>query len=124
MFGKKKKDLVLMHYEGLQGFKQDFPCNVKLDDEAVVFTNNNGGSAKLPLTQIQSLDSLPEVNFMGKHHNNPVSTAKMGVKWFYIINYTSSSGESKYIALWGTNSEARKFYDELNVQVSSGEVTL
>ena len=124
MFGKKNKDVVLMHYEGLQGFKQDFPCNVKLDEEAVVFSNSNGGSAKLAISQIQSLDSMPEVNFMGKYHNNPVSTARMGVKWFYVINYVSSSGEAKYIAFWGTDSATRKFYDELNSKVSSGTISL
>ena len=39
MFGKKKNNgkVTLMHYEGLQGFRQDFPCKLDVDDSAIIF---------------------------------------------------------------------------------------
>lgn len=129
LFSKKKKELVMMHYEGLPGFKQDFPCKVDSDESNIIFTNEHNSVVNLPISQIQNIDSLPEMNFMGKYHNNPVNTAKTknAVKWFYVINYTSSSGEAKYVALWGTDGSIRKFFDELNAKLSSsssGTITL
>ena len=42
MFFKKKdiNEVVLMHYEGLIGFKQDFPCKAFIEDENVLFKND------------------------------------------------------------------------------------
>ena len=126
MFGKKKNDgkVTLMHYEGLQGFRQDFPCKAELDASSIIFTNEVSGTVKLPFTQIQSIDYMPELNFMGKYHNNPTTTAKAGMKWFSVVNYTSSSGESKYLAFWSVDSTGRKFFDEVRKKTASGSVTL
>lgn len=126
LFSKKKKDskVTLMHYEGLQGFRQDFPCEAETDDTCIIFINENNGTAKLPYSQIQTIDYMQEVYFMGKYHNNPVSTAKMGVKWFSVVSYTSSSGENKYLAFWSVDSTGRKFFDEIRSKISSGSITL
>lgn len=126
LFSKKKKDsrITLMHYEGLQGFRQDFPCKAETDDTCIIFTNENNGTAKLPYSQIQTIDYMQEVHFMGKYHNNPISTAKMGVKWFSVVSYISSSGENKYLAFWSVDSTGRKFFDEVRTKISSGSITL
>lgn len=128
MFFKKKasnKPTVLMHYEGLQGFRQDFPCKAKIDGRTIVFENEKGGIAKLPFDQIISVDYLQEIHFMGKYHNNPVATAKSGaVKWFSIVNYKSSSNEIKYLAFWSVDSTGRNFFDKVNEEAASVVIDL
>lgn len=128
MFFKKKdsnKPTVLMHYEGLQGFKQDFPCKASADEMFVMFENENGGIAKLPFEQITSIDYMPETNFMGKYHNNPVSTSKTGaVKWFSVVNYVSSTQENKYLAFWSVDSKGRKFFEEIGTKIASNKTTI
>lgn len=119
-FSKKDKntnEMNIMHYEGLQGFRQDFPCVARLDEESIIFENKEGFSVGLAYNKLQSVEYMPEQNFMGKYHNNPVSTAKMGVKWFYVIHYISSSGEAKYIAFWGVDTKTSKFFDALKAKV-------
>ena len=102
----------LIHYEGLSGFKQDFPCMVTLDNDCVVFQNNDGNVAKLPYDRILKVDAMPEQNFMAKYHNNKAKTKK-GTVWFRVITYISSSGEEKYIALWDVGIKVIKFFDQL-----------
>lgn len=123
MFFKKKdsnKPTVLMHYEGLQGFKQDFPCKAFADEIFVMFENENGGIAKLSFEQITSIDYMPETNFMGKYHNNAVSTSKTAsVKWFSVVNYVSSAQENKYLAFWSVDSKGRKFFEEISTKIAS-----
>ena len=128
MFFKKKnssKPMVLMHYEGLLGFKQDFPCKASADEMSVIFENENGGTAKLFFEQITSIDYMPETNFMGKYHNNPISTSKSGaVKWFSVVNYVSSSQENKYLAFWDVDSKGRKFFEDIMAKIPNKEIIL
>ena len=128
MFFKKKglnKSTVMMHYEGLQGFKQDFPCKAFTDEFSVIFENENGGTAKLSFEQITSIDYMSETNFMGKYHNNPLSTSKSGaIKWFSVVNYVSFSQENKYLAFWSVDSKTRKFFEDINAKVSSKTTVL
>lgn len=99
--GKQKGLQVIMHYEGLPGFQQDFPCYIEPTENAMIFYNSNNNKIKLPYAQLRTIDFVREEQFMGKYHNNPVKTGKgPGQKWFYVLTYTSSSGEEKYIALW------------------------
>ena len=128
MFFKKKdsnKPTVLMHYEGLQGFKQDFPCKASADENFVMFENENGGIAKLSFDQITSIDYMPETNFMGKYHNNAVSTSKTAsVKWFSVVNYVASTQENKYLAFWSVDGKGRKFFEEINSKITSRETII
>lgn len=122
LFSKKAKnpsEMNIIHYEGLQGFRQDFPCTVKLDDEVLTFSNKEGFTISLAYSKLQSIDFMPEPNYMSKYHNNYVSTAKTkaAVKWFYVINYISSSGEAKHIAFWGVDLKTSKFFDEIKTKV-------
>lgn len=126
LFSKKNKDdkTTLMHYEGLPGFRQDFPCKAEVKESCIIFTNENGSTISLPLNQIQSIDYMPELNFMGKYHNNPITTAKVGVKWFSVISYISSTGESKYLAFWSVDSKGRKFFDTVRNDILPDSTTL
>jgi hypothetical protein len=119
MFGfKKKKDIntvTIMHYEGLKGFTQDFPCVVTLEDEFLVFKNNDGNVTKLPCDRILTIDSMTEQNFRAKYHNDKAKT-KHGTVWFKVITYTASTGEENYIALWDVGSKADKFFEQVKPQ--------
>lgn len=127
LFSKKSKskDLVLMHYEGLQGFSQDFPCSLVLDEGAIKISKVKPDlTATLPLNQIQGIDFMPEVNFMAQYHNFPANTAKMGTKFFYIIKYTSSQGEAKHVAFWDVGNKADSFMDEIRTRIAPENYTL
>ena len=123
MFFSKKdsnKPIVLMHYEGLTGFRQDFPCKVSTDEMSIIFENGNGGIAKLSYNQIISIDFMPEINFMGKYHNNPISTSRTNaVKWFSVVNYVSSTQNNKYLAFWTVDSKGKKFFDSIVAKIPS-----
>lgn len=127
LFEKKasKSDGVnIMHYEGLPGFRQDFPCNMKAEPDKVVFSNAEGSTVTLAAAQITGIDWMREDMFMGKYHNNPVNTSKSNaVKWFAVINYSSSSGESKYIAFWSTTAK-EKDYLQKTIQIVPSHITL
>lgn len=119
MFGFKKKEsnsLVIMHYEGLSGFKQDFPCTMTLEDDCVIFAEKDGSTAKLPYDRILKIDAMPEVNFMATYHGDKAKTKK-GTVWFHIVTYTSSAGEEKYIALWNVDMKTAKFFERLKVKI-------
>lgn len=118
MFGRKKNvnTMTMIHYEGLSGFQQDFPCTVTLEDDYLVFQNKDGNTAKLPYDRILTLDAMSEQHFMAKYHNDKAKT-KRGTVWFRIITYTSSAGEEKYIALWNVDVKGIKFFDQLTERI-------
>lgn len=126
MFFKKKvvNEFVLMHYEGLSGFKQDFPCKIFIEDTTILFENDNI-NIKLSFNQINGVDYLPEMNFMSKYHNNPVNTSKTNaVKWFSVIHYTNSVNEGKYIAFWSIDGKGRKLLKKVEQNISHKEIIL
>lgn len=110
-FSKKKKEtnntLKVMYYEGLQGFMQDYPCTITLEDDFLIIKKVNPDlTVKLPINQITAIDALPEKNFMVQYHNNPGTTARVGKKFYYVFKYTSSAGESKHVAFWDVTSNS------------------
>ncbi len=83
---------------------------MNITEDKVVFSNKEGSTIDLKKSQITSLDWMREDMFMGKYHNNPISTAKgNAVKWFIVIHYTASSGEDKYIAFWEIGHKANDY---------------
>lgn len=128
MFGFKKKQInsiVMIHYEGLPSFKQDFSCTVTLEENHIVFAGADGSSIRLLYNQITKIDAMPEVNFMMKYHNDKAETKK-GTVWFRVITYTSSDGEERYIALWNVGTKTIKFFSQLEelVKKEPTEITL
>ena len=106
------------HYEGIPGFAQDMPCEIDIQDDKVVFKQNDS-VVNLPISKIQSCEFVKETQYMGKYHNNPVDTCKVkgGVKWFTVIHY-----DDKQIGLWSLDS---KPYDYVKgVVPSPREITL
>ena len=64
------------HYEGIPGFAQDMPCEIDIQDDKVVFKQNDS-VVNLPISKIQSCEFVKETQYMGKYHNNPVDTCKV-----------------------------------------------
>lgn len=128
MFSFKKKEIkstTMIHYEGLPKFRQDFPCTVTLEKDAVVFAEKDGCTVKLPYCQILKVDAMTEVNFMMKYHNDKAKTKK-GTVWFRVITYTGSAGNEAYIALWSVDVKTAKFFEQLEARIKKEplEITL
>ena len=129
MFFSRKKSksdgIVIPHYEGLPGFRQDFPCNAKISDDMLVFSNNEGNTVNLPIAQIQSVDTMVrERNFMARYHGNAITTSKGAEKLYYVITYINSSGATAYLAFWDAyNSKTNKFFESIPLP-QSGAITL
>lgn len=119
LFSKKPQNqATIMHYEGLQGFQQDMPCTFTLDDSTVTFSKVKPDlSATLQLSQIQNIDFLPEQNFLTQYHNSGIPTARMGQKFYWVIKFTSTSGESKHLAFWDVGSKAKNLMDDLKSKI-------
>lgn len=124
MFFKKKEktSFQLVHYEGLH-FNQDFPCEVSFDTDCLIFKSDNQ-TAKLKFDQLRNAEYMKEVQYMGKYHNNPVSTAKCGVKHFCVIHYKASTGDDKYIAVWTVGMDAINFVEKLSTYIKPTEIEL
>ncbi len=126
-FSRKNKPdgIVISHYEGLPGFRQDFPCNAKISGDMLVFSNNEGKTVNLPIAQIQSVDTMVrERNFMARYHGNAITTSKGAEKLYYVITYTNFSGATAYLAFWDAyNSKTNKFFESIPLP-QSGAITL
>ena len=122
MFGKKKpkNTIKVMYYEGLDGFSQDFPCTIKLENELLIITNQTT-TAKLSINEITTIDTLPEENFLAKYHNTTGTTAKMGTKFYYVIKFSSSTGEPKHIAFWDVRSKTMTYFLKLREKIQPHE---
>lgn len=115
---KPQNQATLMHYEGLNGFQQDMPCALTLDESTITFSKVKPDlSATLQLSQIQAVDFLPEKNFLIQYHNSGIPTARMGQKFYWVIKFISASGESKHLAFWDVGSKAKKLMDELKSKI-------
>lgn len=123
MFGKKKDELKVMYYEGLEGFIQDFPCTITLENDVLVIKKIKPDvTVKLPTNQIISIDAMPEKNFMVQYHNNPGRTAKVGTKFYYVFKYNSSSGKQKHIAFWDVSSKTMNKVLKLREEITNYDV--
>ena len=128
MFSSRKNQpsgIVIPHYEGLPGFRQDFPCNAKISGDMLVFSNNEGKTVNLPIAQIQSIDTMVrERNFMARYHGNAITTSKGAEKLYYVITYTNSSGATAYLVFWDAyNSKTNKFFESIHLP-QSGAIML
>jgi hypothetical protein len=112
-----------MYYEGLEGFSQDLPCTIKLENDVLTITNQTT-TAKLSIDQITTIDTLAEENFLVKYHNTSGTTAKMGTKFYYVIKYNSSNGEPKYIAFWDVRSKTMNYFLKLRAKIKPSEYNL
>lgn len=121
MFGKNKNSILkVMHYEGLDGFIQDYPCTIEMKNDTFEIKRiKPETTVNLSITQIKKIETMEEPRFMVKYHNNDATTDKGIKKYYLVVTYTSKSNEEKYIAFWGTAFEYNKFLDLQNKQLNT-----
>lgn len=109
MLKKNKKEIFkVIHFEGINEFMQNAPCEIEVKEDAFEIRNNMTKSiATLPKNKIQKLDYLLEKDFMQKYHNCNTENNKIP-KYYFIITYTNKDNESKYIAFWTTSIDGLK----------------
>lgn len=108
------KEYGIVHYEGIPGFKQDWPCKIKITEDMLVFTVKNSDSVvRLPLSKITCVDVIGEAQYMLKYHNVEVTYKKGDIaKCYAVITYTSDD-TTKTLAFW---------YVELKIQNAMREL--
>lgn len=117
MFFNKKKgpetpQVRAVYYIGLPGFNQNFACDlIKENDLLIIRQVKPQAQASMSLSQIQSIDVIPENDFMTRyqHTNAPAPKDQSGFwKMYMVINYIGSDGLQKMIAFWVSNLEISK----------------
>lgn len=119
MFGLgKKKDVNkdihcrVSYYEGLPNFQQSHGCELFTQgDTLIIHQFKPEITVRLKLSQIKTIDVLPENTFMIKYKNTSVQPNNTPVKVsYYVFNYVSSSGETASFTLSGAGMEIRQIY--------------
>lgn len=107
LFKQKNKNIInVIHYEGLKGFNQDYPCTIEEKDDVFEIRKIKPEmTVTLPKQKIVKIDSLRENEFMQKYHNTVGTNDK---KYYLIITYQKEE-QTDYIAFWGTAKEAIQF---------------
>lgn len=113
MFGKKKTNSIpVMHYEGIDGFAEDYPVQIELKDDVFEIKRIKPETlVTLPVERIKSFAAMEEERFMVKFHGEAKNTSKMkGVKKYYlVVQY-----DKGMLAFWGTAKEYGKFIEMQN----------
>lgn len=106
LFKKKNKIIRVMHYDGLKGFNQNYPCTIEIKDDMFEIKKIKPEMiVKLPKSKIIKIDSLRDNEFMQKYnHSNGINN----MKHYLIITYKTDN-EEKQIIFWGTAKEAIQF---------------
>lgn len=123
MFGKRVKlpGIPVMHYQGLKGFPQDFPCSIELSGESIVFHKVNPEvTVTLPLNKVTLIDMMEEENYQVMYHNVKASTAKLGVKWYYVIKYQGADGPA-HIDIWTTPGKTTREMEKIMNAVTAAQ---
>lgn len=114
MFGKKKEiKIKVMHYEGIENFIQNAPCEIQVaEEEFIIKKIKPEVMVKLPINRIIKCEYLSEYDFLTKYHNCSPDNSKGNIqKSFLVITYTSKNGETKNIAFWAVPPQSIKFID-------------
>lgn len=106
LFKKKNKIIKVIHYDGLKGFNQNYPCTIENKDDIFEIKKIKPEMiVKLPKSKIIKIDSLRDNEFMQKYiHSNGTNN----MKYYLIITYKTDN-EEKEIIFWGTAKEAIQF---------------
>lgn len=109
MFKRTKTNIFkVMHFEGINEFMQNVPCEVEIKEDIFEIRNNMSKAiATISKNKIQKLDYLLEKDFMQKYHNCNSENNKIP-KYYFVITYKNRDNESKYIAFWTTSIDGLK----------------
>ncbi|CAI3605834.1 conserved hypothetical protein [Clostridium neonatale] len=115
--GKKKninKDIHcrVSYYEGLPNFQQLHGCELFTQGDTLIIRQIRPEiTVRIKLSQIETIDVLPENTFMMKYKNTSAQPNNTPVKVsYYIFNYVSSNGENAMFVLSGAGMEIRQIY--------------
>lgn len=111
MFGKKKnKPIRVMHYEGIQGFPTNYPCELIVEDNSIIIRRRNQSSTvTLPLNRTHTISAIGEYEFMRKYHSVELThTNNQIAKNYLIIEYDNGT-----IALWGVGLSVFKKFQKM-----------
>ena len=108
IFKKKNKNIIrVVHYDGLKGFNQDYPCTIEEKEDVFEIKKIKPEmTVTLPKNKIVKIDYLRDNEFMQKYHNTLGTNDK---KHYLVIIYNSDENSEKQIVFWGTSLEAIKF---------------
>lgn len=123
MFGKNKEIRIrVMHYEGIDSFIQNAPCEMQItDDNFIIKKIKPEVTVTLPINKIIKCEYLSEYDFLTKYHNCSPESSKGNIpKSFLVITYTAKDGNIKYLAFWAVPPQSMKFID-LQYKYGKGE---
>ena len=104
---KKKKQIPIIHYEGIDIFYQNCPCTLEDKDNFFeIIREKDKCTITLNTNQIQFIDYLSESEFMQKYHNT--NSFEKSNKKYFIIHFISKEGVTKRIVFWATSFESKQ----------------
>lgn len=113
MFGKKKKSIIkVCHYEGLDDFMQNYPCEIQIKEDIFEIKRLKPETVvTLSMEKIIKFDAMSEEQFMSKYHNCKIEGQSKSPKTFLVVTYNAKDNTIKYLAFWGVLFEGMKLID-------------
>lgn len=113
MFGKKKDNKIkVCHYEGLEDFMQNYPCEVQIKEDVLEIKRIKPETiVTLSMDRIIKFDAMSEEQFMAKYHNCTIDSNSKSPKTFLVITYKAKDDTTKYLAFWGVLFEGMKIIE-------------
>lgn len=110
MFFRKKKKIIGMHYEGIDKYPMDIPCELDLIDDGLMIKRIKPEEEMLiPTDNIKGIEVLQEKRFMQKYYGNAVKTSKGKQElWFIVIKLEDNN--IVFSGLSGFHDIMNKFY--------------
>lgn len=113
MFGKKKNNVIkVCHYEGLENFMQNYPCEIQIKENIFEIKRiKPETTVTLEMERIIKFDTMSEEQFMSKYHNCSIDGKSKSPKTFLVVTYKAKDGTVKYLAFWGVLFDGMKLID-------------
>jgi len=113
MFGKKKNNVIkVCHYEGLENFMQNYPCEIQIKENIFEIKRIKPETiVTLEMERVIKFDAMSEEQFMSKYHNCSVEANNKIPKTFLVVTYKAKDETVKYLAFWGVLFDGTKLMD-------------
>jgi hypothetical protein len=109
MFGKKKKAVRVMHYEGIDAFPMDQPCTLEINADVLNINRiKPETSVILPMNRISSISTMDENSFLQKFKGSAQHAKQKIPRLYLVIQY-----DKGILVFWGTATNYKAF---LNLQ--------
>lgn len=123
MFGKKKNGKIkVCHYEGLDDFMQNYPCEIQIIGDIFEIKRLKPETVvTLSMEKIIKFDAMSEEQFMSKYHNCKIEGQSKSPKTFLVVTYKAKDDTIKYLAFWGVLFDGMKLIDIAYKNVKNSE---